>query len=179
LFECCKFWDVVVDDVRIVRIAFQIILMMLLGFKECDEGYDFSRDGFVERLRRIECGDKSVGRFPLRRIHVKDRTSILSSNIGALTIHFGRIVSDDKKDIQELFVRYFRRIKSDLYRLGVSCVTATNVTVIRRLARAARVTRSNSDNSLNMLEYCFDAPKATAGEYRLLLGGERGKRKRQ
>src|SRR5689334_18138834 len=99
----------------------QIILMIRLGRIEVSERDYLGDDWLGERLFLIELRDVVVGHLLLFVVRIEDRGPVLSSRVRALSIQLGRVVSDEKEDLQQIVIRDLRWIIRNLDGFGMSC----------------------------------------------------------
>src|SRR6266849_2424426 len=175
-FQCFQFGQVVVNDIRIIRIVLEVVLMVAFrrvkGLKRLYLRHDFPGIDF----RSIELRDIRLSNPLLFFVGVKNHGAILRSGIRALSVPLRRIVRDGKEHPQELAVGDLRGIVRDAHGLGMTGHSHADALIRRRLDVAAGVAGGHGRHSLHVLEYRLYAPEASSRENHRLLaldGGER------
>src|SRR6266404_4520105 len=174
LFQIFQFWQVVVDDVWIIRIIFQIVLVVALGFIKCLERLNLCDDLPRVNFRGVQLRYVSLSDTLLIFVREEDRGAVLGAGVRALAIPLRGIMRDREKNHQELAVGDLGRIINDADGFRVAGNAHTHAFVRRGLNVAARVARGHGRNSLQMLENGLHAPKAASGKNRGLVALGRG-----
>src|SRR6266850_381712 len=76
---------------------------------------DLRHDRTRECLRRGQLLDVALRNLLLLGVGVEDRPAVLGAVVGSLSIELRWIVHDREEDLQQLAVRYLRRIVDHLY----------------------------------------------------------------
>jgi len=146
-----------------------IILVIGLCRIEASERNDLSYDRAGKYLRLIELRDVGLRDSLLFIIRIKDRRSILSTFIGALTVQLRGIVRNREEYAQQFAIADLRGIVDDLHRLGVPGVAGAHQLIFGSLSLSAGVAGGRGNHSLNVLEYGLHAPEASSGKHSRLL----------
>src|SRR6516162_2526831 len=140
--------------------------MIALGRVETPAGLDLGDDRSGKRISLVELADIGLGNVRLLRICRENCRAILSPDIRALAVEFGRIMGDRKIDLQDMAVADAAGIEGDLDRFRVAGRVGAYHLVVRRIRSAAGITGDGAGDALDMLKHTLDAPEAAAGEYR-------------
>src|SRR5512144_1608538 len=97
----------------------EIFLMVRFRLKPRSSRYHFSHDGIRIEFFLVECRDNILGHLFLVGVVIKNRGSILSPNIVALSIQCRRIM-DDKEHLEEFSITRESRIKGNPNRLRMT-----------------------------------------------------------
>src|SRR5512132_323281 len=165
LFQRFELRQVVIDDIRLVRMKRKVILVIILGRIELVERCNFGDDRLAEQLCRIELRNVAFGEFLLFRSGVEDRRTILRTDVGTLPVQLRRVVCNGKENLEEIGIRDLRRIVGDLHSLGVTRRTGADHHVVRRGAIAPRVTRYDLLHAFHVFVNGVDAPEAATGKH--------------
>src|SRR6266704_3020628 len=112
LFEIFQLGQIVVDDVGILRIVFQIVLVVALGGVKCLQWLDLCDDLSGVNFRGIELCDIGLSDALLIFIGVEDFGTILGAGVRTLAVPLRGIVGDGEENHQELAVGELRDRKS-------------------------------------------------------------------
>src|SRR5260370_15927627 len=118
LFQIFQLGQIVVNDVRILGIVFQIILVVALGGVKYLEWLDLCDDLSGVNFRGIELCDIGLSDALLIFIGVEDRGTILGACIRTLAGPLRGIVCDGAEKQQELALGEVGRIVDDSYSFG-------------------------------------------------------------
>src|SRR5712692_4346227 len=106
-FQVFQFGQIVVDDVRIIGIVFEVVLMVALSAVESLEGLNSCDDGPRIHSGRIELRDVGLSDTLLLLAGVKDHGAVLGAGIRTLAVPLRGIVRNGEKNHQELAVSEF------------------------------------------------------------------------
>src|SRR5437660_5023400 len=146
-----------------------IILVIGLGRIEAFERNNLRYDRAGKYLRLIELRDVGLRDALLFIVRIKDRRSVLSAFIGALTVQLGRIVRNREEHAQQFSVGDLRGIVDDLNRFGVAGVAGAHQLIFGSLSLSAGVAGGRGDYSPDVLEYGLHAPETSSGKDSCLL----------
>ena len=89
------FRQVVDDDIRLVRVAHEIILVVSLGLVERLQLRYLGDNGACKRARRLKLGDVGFGHALLLVVGKEHGRAVLRARIRTLPIQFGRVIRQD------------------------------------------------------------------------------------
>src|SRR2546425_5392474 len=96
--------QVVEDDVRLVGVAGEIVLVILLRGIEVLERRHLGDDRTREDVGLVQLIDIGLCGLFLVFVPVEDRRTVLAPHVGALAVHLGGIMRHRKKDPQQLAI---------------------------------------------------------------------------
>src|ERR1043166_2582466 len=147
------------------RIFSQIILMIALGAVPGRGGLDGRSNRTLPLPRRLNARYHSLRRFLLLRRLRKNRRSILSADVIALTVEGGRIMQFEEPLLEYIFVAKVRRIESYTDRFRVSRFAVVCIGVSRILEPAPCVADLCINHARHVAENFLDTPETTARKH--------------
>src|ERR1700740_808988 len=147
----------------------RIILVIGLGRIETFERNDLGYDRAGKYLRLIELRDVGLRDPLLFIIRIKDRRSVLSTFIGALTVQLRGIVRNREEYAQQFAVSDLRGIVDDLHGFGVAGVAGAHKLIFGGLSLSAGVAGCRGNHSPDVLKHGLHAPEASTGKHGRLL----------
>src|SRR5262245_26376756 len=96
-----EFWQVVIDDIRVAGVALDEVLVVALGRTKTVERHHRGHDWRVEDARGVQLPDVGFSGRLLLGVAIKDCGAVLRSDVRALTIELGWIVSHREKHFQQ------------------------------------------------------------------------------
>ena len=158
--------------VRLLRVVRVVVEVVIFGAVKVFVRRYRGHNRCVPNLLLREGRYHPFGGFFLFRRLVIDHRPILRANVVALPVFRGRI-PQCQQHFDKRAVRNDRRIECNSQCLGVTGFAGFHRLVTRLDDRTARVTRLDFLYAFEFFEYCFHAPEASGGNYRL-LGFRRG-----
>ena len=166
LVAFAEFGDFGSDDGHAIGVAGvigEVVLMVVFGGVEDLHFFECGDDGIVEVAGFVEFGDGFGGDLFLFGVVVEDGGAVLGTDIGALAIECGGVVSVEE-DIEDLFVSDFGGVVFDLDDFGVAGESCADLFVGRIFLEAAGVTADDFFDAFELQKDGFGAPEATAAE---------------
>src|SRR5687768_1459294 len=142
-----------------IRIAFQVILVLRLGFPEVAGGGDLCHDAAWPQARGVDIADRPERLLALLLGDIENLRTIRHAEIVALAIESGRIV-DLEEELQKIAIADVVRVVVDLDGLGMSSVVA--IGRVRHIA--AGISDACVDDAGQLADQVLHAPEATTGE---------------
>src|SRR6516162_7454518 len=140
-----------------------VILMILFGLVERPGWHDRRLDRLLEALlhRRL----RGFRQRPLLLAMIEDRAAVLVAVIAELPILRQRI-DVVPKHVEQLVIAHLGRVVDDLHRFGMPSAAVRDLLVAGIGGVSAGVARGGADHAVDLVEICFHAPEAAAGEGR-------------
>src|SRR6516164_5651139 len=138
--------------------------MIALGRVETPAGLDLGDDRSIKRISLVELADIGLGNVRLLRICRENCRAVLSPDIRALAVEFGRIMGDREIDLQDTAVADAAGIERDPDRFRVPGLVGADHLVMRGLGGAPSITRDGAGDAVYMLKHTLNAPKAATRE---------------
>src|SRR5207244_9791443 len=139
LLQRSELREVVQRYVRIMGVACEKVLVVLLGRIEVVERSHLRHDGTREYLRLAQLIHIAERDLLLSLVRVEDRGAILGTHIRTLSVQLRRIVRHRKENLQQATVRDLRRIVGDPHRFGMPGRAGADDLVLCRRRAASRI----------------------------------------
>src|SRR5688572_13140266 len=140
--------------------------MIGLGDEELVQRLERRHNGGTEDACLIQLFDVGLGDAFLVVVCIKNRRSILSSDIIALPVQSRGVVGDREVNLQQLTVSYLTRIVDNLDHLRMVGGSAANGLVVRGFGCTTGVTGSYGFHPAQFEKHGFNTPEASPGQDR-------------
>src|SRR5262249_3464998 len=110
-------------------------------------------------------------------IRIKNRGTVLPTNVISLPIELSGIMRDGEMNFQQLTERRLARVVTDFDSLGMIRFAAADRAIVGGLCRISCVAAAHRDDSTQLLEDSLNAPEAAAGEHGAFFYSRRQQRR--
>lgn len=148
-------------DVRVVRVLFFVVLVVVLGHVKTAVRLQLRDDEFVVLAAQRQLGHHVFSGLFLFRVVVKDGAAVLLAGVGPLTVELRGVVGREENGEQGFVIDFFS-VVVDLHRLCVLGSARRHLAIGRIGLGSAGVARKGLLHAQNLVERCFHAPKASA-----------------